>query len=675
MKHLTGFLSTAGVIAITALLLQPAALATTNESSCAQYATFSVGGGYTVQNDAYNVPSGEQQCVYADSTGTDWYETSTATLTGGSPSGYPSIYAGCHWGTCSSNQHGMPMLVSQIASAPSAWNVTPAPNGAWDIAYDIWFNTTATTSGAPNGLELMVWLNHTSTIQPAGSQVASGVSIDGMSWNVWYGGGGSGAPVVSYVLTSPTNAVNFDLISFFRDAMSRGYLNTAWYLIDVEAGTEIWTGGGNFQTDSFSVSVSSGLAAPSNLSASAQSTSQINLSWSASSGASSYDVFRSTTSGFSASSANQIASGVSTASYSDTGLNAGTTYYYLVEACNSAGCSGPSNQASATTLTSSGGGGGFPAPVSQIAAGSTAGGCGSISPFSSDEYFSGGTAVCHNNSINTSHVIDPAPQGVYQYERYGTSNFTYTVPNLTPGSAYWVRLHFAETYFTSTGQREFNVTINGNQVLTNFDIVAAAGGANTAVVEMFQALANGSGQIVIGFNVGAVNYPKIDGIEIIPVSTPSYQISGGSTAGGCSSISPYASDEYFSGGSAVCHNNSISTSHVVNAAPLGVYQYERYGTSNFTYTIPNLTPGADYAVRLHFAETYFTSTGQREFNVTVNGVQVLTNFDILAAAGAANTAVARTFTATANSNGQIVLGFNLGAVNYPKVDGIEVIPQ
>src|SRR5205085_9576993 len=36
-------------------------------------------------------------------------------------------------------------------------------------------------------------------------------------------------------------------------------------------------------------------------------------------------------------------------SYSDTGLSAGTTYYYEVVATNSAGDSGPSNVASATT--------------------------------------------------------------------------------------------------------------------------------------------------------------------------------------------------------------------------------------------------------------------------------------------------------------------------------------
>ena len=100
--------------------------------------------------------------------------------------------------------------------------------------------------------------------------------------------------------------------------------------------------------------------APSGLGATPISSSQINLSWTASSSSCSvtYNVFRSTTSGFTPSSGNQIAQGLSGTAYSDTGLSASTTYYYLVEGTNSGGTSGPSNQAGATTSGGSGGGSG-----------------------------------------------------------------------------------------------------------------------------------------------------------------------------------------------------------------------------------------------------------------------------------------------------------------------------
>jgi fibronectin type 3 domain-containing protein len=86
-------------------------------------------------------------------------------------------------------------------------------------------------------------------------------------------------------------------------------------------------------------------AAPTGLAATAGSAS-VSLSWTASSGAASYNVYRGTTSG--GESATAIASGVTGGSYTDTGLTNGTTCYYKVAAVNGAGTSGFSNEASAT---------------------------------------------------------------------------------------------------------------------------------------------------------------------------------------------------------------------------------------------------------------------------------------------------------------------------------------
>src|ERR1019366_201038 len=71
---------------------------------------------------------------------------------------------------------------------------------------------------------------------------------------------------------------------------------------------------------------------------------QVGLSWSASSGATSYNVKRSTTSG----GAYTTIGSPATASYTDTGLTNGTTYYYVVSAVNTAGQSANSSQVSAT---------------------------------------------------------------------------------------------------------------------------------------------------------------------------------------------------------------------------------------------------------------------------------------------------------------------------------------
>lgn len=77
---------------------------------------------------------------------------------------------------------------------------------------------------------------------------------------------------------------------------------------------------------------------------------QATVSWSAVSGATSYNLYYATTSGVTTANGTKIAG--TTTPYVQTGLTAGTTYYYIVTAINSTGESAASAQASATTAAS-----------------------------------------------------------------------------------------------------------------------------------------------------------------------------------------------------------------------------------------------------------------------------------------------------------------------------------
>jgi trimeric autotransporter adhesin len=527
-------------------------------------------------------------------------------------------------------------------------------------------------------------------------------------------------------------------------------------------------------------------SAPTGLTATASSSSAIGLSWTAvtppaNCTINSYNVYGSTTSGFTPGTGNLIASGLTGTSYSNTGLAASTTYYYVVEAVDADGTSSASAQASAETSPATSG-----TDIVAIACGGPAesNSGGGDASFVADEDFSGGG----DNQVSTATInlaqpgANAAPMAVYQHARSGVS--TYTIPGLVAGSQYTVLLHFAETYFTAAGDREFNVAINGTSVLTNLDIYATVG-ANAALLKTFTATANSSGDIVIAFSLGAANQPVISGIEIrsnssgscgaVPsapagltatassssiinlswtaVTPPanctisSYSVYGSTTSGftpsssnlivsgvtstsytnsgltasttyyyvveavdadGSSAASAQATattqaaggstgyvsinaggpavsnsgggdnsfvadEDYSPGGTTYSVTNTITIpASIANiAAPAAVYQDARQGV--VTYTIPGLTAGASYLVRLHFAELYFTAAGDREFNVAINGTAVLTNFDIFATAGASFTAVVQQYTATANSSGDIVIALTDGAVNQPSINGLEVL--
>jgi hypothetical protein len=86
-------------------------------------------------------------------------------------------------------------------------------------------------------------------------------------------------------------------------------------------------------------------SAPANFAASATSTTQVNLSWSASAGASSYDIYRSVNH-----SAYTLLKSTSATSTSDTGLTADTTYLYQVRAVAGGAASAFVTDAATTTI-------------------------------------------------------------------------------------------------------------------------------------------------------------------------------------------------------------------------------------------------------------------------------------------------------------------------------------
>jgi malectin (di-glucose binding ER protein) len=297
--------------------------------------------------------------------------------------------------------------------------------------------------------------------------------------------------------------------------------------------------------------------------------------------------------------------------------------------------------------------------------------------FLADTDFTGGHADTLTGAVDVSGVANPAPAAVYQSKRTGNppnGAFSYTVPGLHAGARYKVRLHFAETTFSAAGQRLFNVAINGVPILTGFDIFKAAGGAYKAVIQEFGATANASGQIVIAYTYGSSGNPLASGLEIIPLTVSA----GIAIDAGGGAAANFVADTDVVGGHSDTFSNTVDVSAVTSPAPQAVYQSKRTGNGapngSFTYTIPNLTTGHVYTVRLHFVESTFSVTGGRLFNVAINGAQVLTNFDIFAATGAEFKAIVKQFTAMPDTGGNIILAFTYGPAGNPLLSGLEVIP-
>ncbi len=234
------------LIAIMAMVLLLGQTAQAQET-CEKYGVVEVSGGeYKLQNCVWGADT--LQCI--QSTGGTGFIVSVSEHNQGSVAGYPSIWKGCHWGDCTNNS-GMPILVSNVSSAPFSFNVSSSrPDGDYNVAAECWLSPNQdSSSGYDGGAEIMIVLD-VQNMGWSGNQVGTFNGHD-----VYYHQGNWN--FVQYILLGRSSASG-DMMDFINDAISRGYVDPSWYLHDMEAGFEIMRGGQGLECNGFSFSVSGG---------------------------------------------------------------------------------------------------------------------------------------------------------------------------------------------------------------------------------------------------------------------------------------------------------------------------------------------------------------------------------------------------------------------------------
>jgi hypothetical protein len=202
-------------------------------------------------------------------------------------------------------------------------------------------------------------------------------------------------------------------------------------------------------------------AAPTGVSATASGQTQVNVSWSSSSGAASYNVYRATTSG----GPYTLAGSTSSTSFSDTGRTCNTTYYYVVTAVASGGCaSGNSSQASATTAACSGG-----CTVSTLYSNNFESGSG-LSDWTRG-YFGGSGSVTSWRGIKSctaasgSHIFRYGGNGCSS--NYSSNNFNFAQPNGASGIS--VPSGSSAATLTFNHRRQFESGYDGGTLTLSLD--------------------------------------------------------------------------------------------------------------------------------------------------------------------------------------------------------------
>ena len=302
--------------------------------------------------------------------------------------------------------------------------------------------------------------------------------------------------------------------------------------------------------------------------------------------------------------------------------------------------------------------------------------------WSPDSYFSGGAPV-KSTVQRVWRTQDPA---IYRTSRQG--DFRYDIP-LKPG-IYELRLHFAETYYGpeeagggGEGSRVMTISANGRELLSDFDVVADAGGGRTADVKVFTDLAPAEdGVLHLRFSPAAGGMAMLSGVEILPGvrgSLRPVRIVARDIPYYSNDSHWWSADVYFKGGQL---GGSLEPAAGTDDPEL--YETERWG--HFSYAIP-VAPGK-YTVVLHFMEHRLQRPAQsaggavesagttepRIFDVFCSGRRIVNHLEILDQVGENQPLVRKIGNLEPNAQGKLLLEF-VPVSHYATVSAIEVLPQ
>jgi len=288
--------------------------------------------------------------------------------------------------------------------------------------------------------------------------------------------------------------------------------------------------------------------------------------------------------------------------------------------------------------------------------------------WSADEFFhEGGTWTRPAGFI--SRTSDPM-----LFEHWRTGDFFYDIP-LAPG-AYELHLYFVTSERASDAVTSFSIYINGEKVLSGFDVNSDALGENIADERVFRDVSpSKDGLLHLSF-LSEPGAPALNALEILP-GIPHKQlpirIVTQPTSFTDHDGNVWHPDTYYMSG-----RESTQRQQVAGSPDPGLFGNERYG--HFTYAIPVDTRDR-YTVVLHFAEFYFGpqasgigGVGGRVFRVMCNGISLLDDFDIFKEAGSLHAITKTFYHIKPTAQGKINLTFEPIA-NNATVSGIEVLDE
>ena len=200
-------------------------------------------GGYIVHNNMWNISGYDVSETLSACSYDSWSVTATADNRSGDGAvkTYPNVHKDYHdWGT------GEEPLLSSFSTIESTFAATSPQVGIYNVAYDIWLN------GVPGEHEVMIWTENHNQV-PAGSRIASGVSLSGYTWDVY---ATSSNGYIAFVPSQPMTQGSLDLKAMLDWLTAQGRIDSNATLGQICFGVEVVSTDGQpatFEVTDFSI--------------------------------------------------------------------------------------------------------------------------------------------------------------------------------------------------------------------------------------------------------------------------------------------------------------------------------------------------------------------------------------------------------------------------------------
>jgi len=260
------------------------------------------------------------------------------------------------------------------------------------------------------------------------------------------------------------------------------------------------------------------------------------------------------------------------------------------------------------------------------------------------------------------------------FDQWRNGDFSYDIP-LRPG-VYELHLYFVAAEPPSNGAFTFTVNVNGETVLSGFDVNSDALGANIADERILRDVSPGKdGYLHLRFDSerGSAALSALEVLPGIPHRQLPIRLVMQPTSYTDHNNQFWHPDNYYMNG-----YTSTKRTQIAGTADPDIFGAERYG--HFTYAIPVDTRDR-YTLILHFAEFYFGPSasgvggaGSRVFRVLCNGNTLLDNLDIYKEAGSLHALTKTFYHLQPTAQGKLNITFE-PIVNNATVSGIEVVDE